>query len=156
VKRALSPSSVALIMAGGLFLFSVGQRLDVWLNAGPQVRLVPAEIDLGIVKLGRPVTSTFSLQNAGGSPLIIRKLESTCQCTAPTTPIRELASRTSEPVTVTFKASRLGSYLQRVIVETNDPKEEIAVFTLRARVVTTASTQLSTAVLRVQGASGDE
>ena len=117
-------------MAGAIFLFALGRGLGT--PHVPEVEITPLEVDLGDVQINQQIGSSFTLRNIGGAPLLIKEMKTSCQCTIPVIPSKSLAPGASEEIKVLFTASSAGSKLQRVVVETNDPSRETAVFTLRA------------------------
>jgi uncharacterized protein (DUF58 family) len=131
---------ITLLVAGALFLFAFGRGLGLRVEGRPhrsQAVITPREVDLGTVQINLPIEHSFILRNAGNAPLLVTEVKSTCQCTVPHMPGRELAPGASESVDVMFTPATAGSKFQRVIIETNDPQEPTSVFTLRAIAVLT-------------------
>jgi len=137
---------VVLLMAGGFLFFVIGRGLSLRINGvflKPQVEVTPLEIDLGTVQVNKAVECEIVLHNIGKKLLLIKQVKSTCECTVPQIVTGVLAPGESEVVIVSFTPKIVGFNLQRVMFETNDPKQPMRVFTLRAHSVPATQPQMS-------------
>lgn len=95
-------------------------------------------VDLGEVREGQVVSATFTIENRGGSDLIIKDVRSTCGCTTVQLSESEkiIAPNASRDIVARFDtAQRIGRQRKPVIVTLNDPQEPQITFTLVADVV---------------------
>lgn len=102
-------------------------------GSGPVAKVAGAEVDLGTITFGAPVSHTFELANVGDQALAVTQIETTCACTAST------LTRLIAPSTVgqvTLAAETLGfrtGVPERVAatVITNDPNRRSVELTVR-------------------------
>lgn len=81
------------------------------------------DFDFGDIKQGDKVEHTFMLKNTGKRELVIRKVTSSCGCTAVTPQKTVIAQNESVPLKVVFDSTgKMGRQNKSITVITNDPK----------------------------------
>ncbi len=90
--------------------------------SAPKAKLVEESYNFGTVTPGQPVSHDFSLKNDGKDPLIIRKVTTTCGCTASKPDKYEIKSGESTTLKCTFDSrGKTGKQFQTITVIVNDP-----------------------------------
>ncbi len=90
-------------------------------TAGPKIEVEEPVHDFGTVTAGEKVTHTFTVENAGTAPLLIKRVRSSCGCTAAVTKKKELPPGGSTEIEVTFNTrGRVGPNRKTVTIQTND------------------------------------
>jgi len=80
--------------------------------------------NFGTIKEGEIIKHEFQFKNQGKETLLIRKIKTTCGCTASTPSSYEIAPGKEGTLSVTFNSTRkVGKQLQTITVITNDPKK---------------------------------
>lgn len=80
--------------------------------------------DFGTIKQGEKATYNFTFSNNGKSDLVIRKIKTSCGCTATNPEKMIIKSGESSHITATFNSSgKNGKQQKSIIVITNDPKQ---------------------------------
>jgi hypothetical protein len=74
--------------------------------AGPVLKVEPAEVVFEAVYAGHSAEQQVRLSNAGGSPLLISEVTSSCGCMTTGLSTRQLAPGESTELTITFRSSR--------------------------------------------------
>lgn len=93
----------------------------------PAIIVSPDSFDFGTLDQEQVRTAEVTITNAGGAPLEILKLETTCGCTAAQPAKMLLEPGESTPLTITFDSKRfMGEQHKSVIIHTNDPTEPTA------------------------------
>lgn len=102
----------------------------------PVVHFVEKEKNYGRVLKGDTVTMTYTLINEGKNPLIIRKIQPSCGCTASRSDKMEIAAGDSATITVNFAtAGRAGEDTKAITIITNDPAHPISKLYLNGFIV---------------------
>lgn len=90
--------------------------------SAPKAKLNEESFNFGTITPGQPVAHDFTLKNEGKDPLIIRKITTTCGCTASKPDKYEIASGESTILKCTFDSrGKTGKQFQTVTVVVNDP-----------------------------------
>jgi Protein of unknown function (DUF1573) len=94
-------------------------------SSGPEIRVDKLSHDFGGVIVGKVVQTQFSVSNAGDSPLVISKVETTCGCTGAVRGKERLEPGEKTTITVSYDSSGLssGRKSQNVIIHSNDPRQ---------------------------------
>jgi hypothetical protein len=91
------------------------------LNA-PRAKLDEESYNFGTIIPGQPVAHDFILKNEGKDPLIIRKISTTCGCTASKPDKYEIKGGESSTLKCTFDSrGKTGKQFQTVTLILNDP-----------------------------------
>lgn len=94
------------------------------------------EFDFGDMKQGDKVQHTFNLTNTGKRELIIRKVSSSCGCTAVTPEKTSIAQNESVPLKVEFNsAGKMGRQNKTITVITNDPKNPTTLLRISSNIL---------------------
>jgi hypothetical protein len=94
-----------------------GQKLSA-----PKARLEEESFNFGTITPGQPVAHDFILKNEGKDPLIIRKVSTTCGCTASKPDKYEIKGGESTTLKCTFDSKgKIGKQFQTVTLVVNDP-----------------------------------
>lgn len=107
------------------------------LAKAPVANFEPKTHDFGEMKQGDKRTHTFTLKNDGKSELIIRRVRSSCGCTAVAPAKKIIAPGETAPVKVTFDSrGKRGRQSKSITVITNDPKNPTTTLRISSNVVT--------------------
>jgi len=92
------------------------------LAKAPHIDFEEEDFDFGSIDQGDSLVHAFSFKNTGGSPLNIRKIKSSCDCTISEADKNDIAAGESGLITVIFDTKqRRGPQVKRVTLFTNDP-----------------------------------
>jgi len=92
----------------------------------PKMQLAEKTHNFGTIKQGAIIEHTFKFKNEGKETLIIRKIRTTCGCTASTPSSTEIAPGQEATLQTTFNSrAKRGKQLQTITVITNDPNKSI-------------------------------
>lgn len=106
----------------------------------PVASFEPKTFDFGEMNQGDKKSHTFTLTNDGKSELIIRRVRSSCGCTAVAPSKKVIAPGESAPIKVTFDSrGKRGRQSKSITVITNDPKTPTTTLRISSNVVTSAS-----------------
>jgi len=88
------------------------------------------------MKQGDKKDYTFTLTNNGKSDLIIRRVRTSCGCTAVAPSTKTIAAGESAPVKVTFNSrGKHGRQSKSITVITNDPKTPTTTLRITSNVI---------------------
>jgi hypothetical protein len=97
---------------------------DVW--AAPKLVVEQPNFDFGEVLQGQIVHHTFSFRNEGNEPLLIKRVKSSCGCTAALVSARTLAPSERGKVQAKFDSTRFhGSVTKTISLYSNDPEQPV-------------------------------
>ncbi len=115
-KRAMPLAGVALV----LFLTSIS------LQAGePRIKFKELVRDFGRVKQGEILSHEFVFTNEGDATLIIKKVTTSCGCTAALVSDEKLAPGKQGKIEVKFDTRGYGDRVSKhIFVDSNDPAQE--------------------------------
>ncbi len=106
----------------------------------PVAAFEPTTFDFGDMKQGDKKSHTFMLKNSGKTDLIIRRVRSSCGCTAVAPSKSTISPGETAPVEVTFDSrGKRGRQSKSITVITNDPKNPTTTLRISSNVVTTES-----------------
>ena len=89
---------------------------------GPKMVLAEETFNFGTIKQGEVIEHDFTFKNDGKETLEIRKVRTTCGCTASSPSSKSIAPGGEEKFHVTFNSrAKKGKQLQTITVITNDP-----------------------------------
>jgi len=74
-------------------------------------------VDLGKVKVGAPVTGTFTVTNIGTTPLIIENVQPSCGCTKSDYTKEPIAPGKTGTITATYNAATVGNFNKTVYIK---------------------------------------
>jgi len=101
----------------------------------PVVGFDNLSFDFGDMKPGEKVEHTFTIKNQGKNDLIIRKVKSSCGCTAVTPSKTVISAGESAPIKVVFdSAGKKGRQSKTITVITNDPKSSTSTLRISSNV----------------------
>lgn len=93
-------------------------------------------VDFGEMNQGDKKEHTFNLTNDGKSDLIIRRVRSSCGCTAVAPSKKVIAAGETAPIKVTFDSrGKRGRQSKSITVITNDPKTPTSTLRISSQVV---------------------
>ncbi|HBL76897.1 MAG TPA: DUF1573 domain-containing protein [Prolixibacteraceae bacterium] len=105
------------------------------LKNAPVVEFDSKDFDFGDIKQGSKVQHTFSLKNAGKRDLIIRRVSTSCGCTAVTPEKTMIGQNESVPLKVEFDSTgKLGRQNKTITVITNDPKNSTTILRISTNI----------------------
>lgn len=115
---------VNMIKSVVLLSILVLSALWLWGEKTPRVNFKEDSRDFGKVDQGEVLTHVFDFSNDGEAPLVIKRVRTSCGCTAAIVSEKKIAPGKSGKIEVTLNTrgfeGRLNKY---VFVETNDPKQ---------------------------------
>ena len=92
--------------------------------AAPKAKLDEESYNFGTVKPGQPVSHDFVLRNEGKETLTIRKISTTCGCTASKPDTYDIKSGESTVLKCTFDSrGKSGKQFQTITLIVNDPMQ---------------------------------
>ncbi|MDR2835383.1 MAG: DUF1573 domain-containing protein [Bacteroidales bacterium] len=90
----------------------------------PLIEFDKSEYDFGTIKQGDKATYNFTFKNSGKSDLVLRKIKTTCGCTATNPEKMIIKPGEVSHITVTFNSSgKQGAQQKTITVISNDPKK---------------------------------
>ena len=102
----------------------------------PVAEFTEKSFDFGEMKQGDKKEHTFSLTNNGKTDLMIRKVRSSCGCTAVAPSKKVIAPGETAPIKVTFDSrGKRGRQSKSITVITNDPKTPTSTLRISSQVV---------------------
>jgi len=121
-----------IIVGFCLFIF-IGNFLLA--GSGPKIKLKENSWDFGRVKQGKILTHIFIFNNTGNAPLVIKKVRTSCGCTAALVSEKEIAPGGKGEIKVRFDTRGYeGEVKKYVYVETNDSQQPRVQLTVSARI----------------------
>ena len=91
-------------------------------------------VDLGELKLNKPVTHEFTFINTGSAPLVISSVKASCGCTVTSYTKSPVAEGSPGFVTATYNAASLGVFTKTVTV-TSNTDEGVTLLVIKGEVV---------------------
>jgi len=82
-------------------------------------------VDLGRVKVGSPVTGTFTVTNIGTTPLVIENVQPSCGCTKSDYTKAPIEAGKSGSITATYNAAVVGNFNKTVYVKFAGVNEQV-------------------------------
>ncbi len=102
----------------------------------PVASFDPKTFDFGEMNQGDKKDCSFTLTNDGKSELIIRRVRSSCGCTAVAPSKKVIAPGESAPINVTFNSrGKRGRQSKSITVITNDPKNPTTTLRISSNVI---------------------
>jgi hypothetical protein len=127
-----------------LILYALASVADAERPENPRLLIKKRIWNFGMVKQHTKITHSFIISNIGQKPLIIKRLRSTCGCTAALTTKERIEPGESGKINVTFSPGyRKGRVTKYVYVESNDPDEPLVKLTVTGIVEVVPSPQIS-------------
>lgn len=92
------------------------------LKSAPKMDFDEEAFNFGTIKKGEIVKHVFNFKNSGKQTLIIRKMSSTCGCTASEPSAYEIPAGETGNIAVSFNSTgKIGKQFQTITLITNDP-----------------------------------
>ena len=102
------------------------------MEIAPIIEINSREHDFGNMYGGERKTTNISITNKGKTPLIIRKIETSCGCTVPTLANRIIPPNQSTTLEIGFQArGKLGKQNKTITIHCNDPQTPIVKYSIR-------------------------
>ena len=96
------------------------------LKIAPRIEFKNIEYNFDTIQQGKIVTTSYSFKNVGKSPLLVRKIKTSCGCTAGQLDKTEFKKGEEGEIKVTFDSThKQHNVNQRITVITNDPTKPI-------------------------------
>lgn len=116
---------------------SGSQAAETGEPAPPRLICDELEYDVGIVDPADPIGHAFTVRNAGGSPLLLVRGGTSCDCTMSELPDEQIPPNGEALVRVGMKTvEKPGEFTQWAKVLSNDPDRQAVVFKIRGTVQT--------------------
>ena len=104
--------------------------------AAPGIAVEQPTFDFGQVRQGKKVVHVFSIKNKGNADLDIKKITSSCGCTAVSSSSKVVHPGKSGKITATFDSTKFsGPVHKSIAVVTNDPKVSSVTLALKGTVI---------------------
>jgi hypothetical protein len=105
------------------------------LSKAPIIEFSEVDYDFGTINQGDRAVHNFEFTNKGKSDLVIRKIGTTCGCTATNPEKMVIKSGESSHITVTFNsAGKKGDQHKTITIFTNDPKHSEFLLNIHGKV----------------------
>jgi hypothetical protein len=88
-------------------------------------KFASSTVDLGRVKVGAPVTGTFTVTNIGTTPLIIENVQPSCGCTKSDYTKEPIQPGKTGTITATYNAAVVGNFNKTVYVKFNGINDQV-------------------------------
>ncbi len=109
-----------LVTATATAITSTAQRNNT--QSGPRMEIEPSNHDFGGVKPNQELLHVFTVSNVGTEPLEIRRISTSCGCTAAIAKTRVLNPGQSTTLEVTLETRKYKGVIEKsVSVASNDP-----------------------------------
>lgn len=116
-RREARTAGIVIILAG----FLAGQALA---SGQPKIKFRETAWNFGKIKQGKAVSHEFVFTNEGDATLVIRRVTTTCGCTAALVSDEKVAPGEEGRIEVKFDTRGYGGQIGKLVyVESNDPKE---------------------------------
>lgn len=104
-------------------------------GGSPSLQVDTAELDFGAIPSGVKVKRAFHLTNVGGSPLVIRRIQTGCGCLEVNLTRNNIAHGKSEALQVTMTVENLLKKQVAIFVFSNDPRQSVLKLSVKADAV---------------------
>ncbi|MDR2009663.1 MAG: DUF1573 domain-containing protein [Bacteroidales bacterium] len=106
----------------------------------PKIEFKEFEHDFGTIKQGEKVSYNYVFNNSGKTDLIIRKIKTTCGCTATNPEKMVIKPGESSHITVTFNsAGKKGNQQKTITVISNDPNQSSIALKIKGNIEESAN-----------------
>lgn len=113
-------------------------------KTGPKIEFKEESFDFGKIKQGEVLTHIFVFQNVGEDTLKIKRVHSSCGCTAALVTTREVAAGEKGEVKVTFNSRGFrGKVTKYIYVDSNDSKQSTKKLSVSAIIEVPPSPKIS-------------
>lgn len=104
--------------------------------AAPEIAIEHPHYNFGTIVQGTKVNHTFTLKNAGDTPLLIKQVKPSCGCTAATVSSTTIAPGGKGEIRASFDSKNFyGSVNKGIAVESNDPKMPVSNLSLKGTII---------------------
>lgn len=122
---------IVLLIMAGLILFSEEKAYTT-----PKIQFESINYDFGKVKEGEKVRHLFKFKNIGDEPLHIKKVISTCDCTAAIVSKKILVPQEEGEIEAVFDSTKKVTNETKLIkVSSNDPNTPHLILTMKGEVI---------------------
>lgn len=116
-----------------LVLFVCLMTSSAW--AAPKLVVEQAVFNFGEVVQGQQVPHSFNFRNEGTDPLLIKKVISSCGCTAALVSAKELPPGQSGEIKTNFDTTRFRGFVTKTItLYSNDPQRSIVKMAIKGKI----------------------
>ncbi len=117
--RALHVVGILMLVAAGATAFAGTAQIN---KSGPRMEIEPSDHDFGGVKPNQELLHVFTVSNVGTEPLEIRRISTSCGCTAAIAKTRVLDPGESTTLEVALETRKYKGVIEKsVSVASNDP-----------------------------------
>ncbi|NIO48628.1 MAG: DUF1573 domain-containing protein [Candidatus Aminicenantes bacterium] len=114
------------------FLFSGG---SIFAGKGPKIKFREESKDFGKMKQGKVLTHIFVFKNEGDETLVIKRVKTSCGCTAALLSKKEIAPGAEGEIKLTYNTKGYeGKNTKYIDVESNDPAQPRKRLTVSAEI----------------------
>lgn len=123
MRKRTSPSAVKLLLSVLLFMPAGVAAAQGKKSGGPRLEMKPQEHDFGSLPQDHKAVQEFTILNTGTEVLEIRRISTSCGCTAALTSDRTVPAGGTTTLRVTLETRKYRGAIERsVSIASNDPR----------------------------------
>jgi hypothetical protein len=135
--------SMVMGLSSLMFLLLVSPPFNLSQTGAPRVVFKELERDFGRIKQGETVSYEFIFKNEGTAPLEVRRVATSCGCTAALVSQKEIAPGKEGRLKVSFDSRGYsGQVVKYIYFDSNDPKQPQVELTIKAEIETGPAAKL--------------
>jgi hypothetical protein len=106
-------------------------------GSGPQIKFTETSHDFGNINEGTYAKYSFKFYNTGDKPLLLKSVNASCGCTAPTWPTKPILPGDSNTISAVFNSRGYGgnNFHKSITVTTNMEKDGVVVLFIKGHVL---------------------
>jgi hypothetical protein len=109
----------------------------------PDILVLPESVDFGEVEKGEKVSTKLEVRNVGEEKLLIKRVRTSCGCTAALLSSDVIEPEGKAEIEVSFRSRREGHFRHYVSIESNDPDEPVKRVVIEGDVIGGPSLEIS-------------
>jgi hypothetical protein len=117
-----------------LFVFFTSMTVFAQSTTKPEFKFVKELINYGKIVQNSDRHRIFEFTNVGKSPLIIKDIKTSCDCTVPEIPTAPIMPGEKGRITVSYDTSKIGGFSKQITLFSN-AKTEIKIIRIKGFVV---------------------
>ena len=126
----LSVSEFSKIWHGGYLLSLEFDGISETESRDPRIKFTEYLYDFGESHQMSEISHEYSYQNVGNAPLVVKRVESSCQCITSFVEAQTLMPGEKGTLQISYNPSRSGFQTQEIEVYSNDPRRPVTVLTV--------------------------
>ncbi len=131
-KQSITKKHMSVVL---MMVFLVCSVSLFFAGKGPSIKFEKDTIDFGKVKQGKVLTHIFKFRNEGDNTLLIKRVRTSCGCTAVLLKNKEIPPGKTGEIKVTFNTKGYADKVSKYIyVDSNDPSQKSKRLTVSANI----------------------